>query len=90
MNVSEIPKNGADIARGRILLAIEGLACDVQAITEGLKQQGWKYSDCEEEGERAGDLVGFWCIDRSEKQDFIADYKNEKAKLTTLRAGNEK
>lgn len=65
---------------GRIMIAVEGKAADVEKVTEKLKEN-WTFSNCEEEGDKEGDIVHIWCINRSEKKDFMFDYKNAKASL---------
>jgi hypothetical protein len=80
MKAYEIKKSGADIQRGRVLMAIEGSADSVAIIADMLADDGYPSTQCAESGDKEGEIVEFFVISRSDKADFLQAYKLIKGK----------
>jgi hypothetical protein len=78
MKAYEVSKHGADIPRGRVLMAIEGGADAVEAISDALSGSGYASTNCAEVGDKEGEIVEFFVIARSDKAEFISFYKSFK------------
>jgi hypothetical protein len=77
MRVIEIKKDGADIKRGMILMAIDGQESEVRKVEQVLDLY-FKNTMCEEDGDNDGEISISYYIDRSEKKDFLRTYKESK------------
>lgn len=78
MKAYEISKNEADIPRGRVLMAIEGVELAVEAIVKAMASEGYLSTKCAEFGDKDGEIIEYFVIGRSSKADFMATYKNFK------------
>jgi hypothetical protein len=78
MKAYEISKHGADIPRGTVLMAIEGGADAVEAISDALSGSGYPSTNCAEVGDKEGEIVEFFVIARANKAEFISFYKSFK------------
>lgn len=77
MRAIEVKKDGADIKRGRILMAIDGPEAEVRKVEKILDLE-FTNTRCEEDGDKAGEISISYGIDRAEKVDFMAAYKAAK------------
>ncbi len=77
MRAFEVKKD-ACFQRGRIMMAIDGREDAVRKV-EKLLNEDFRNTQCEEEGERDGEISITYVIDRSEKKDFMLAYKIAKA-----------
>ena len=77
MKAYEVKKGEAEIKRGRVMMAIEGEEAKVNEIDEVMAQM-FGSCDVEEEGDKEGEIVVYFMIDRSEKKDFMNEYKKLK------------
>ena len=75
MKLYEVSKHGADIRRGLVLMAIEGSAEAVDMVAQGLTSAGFPSTQCAEHGERAGEMVEFFSVSRSDLAEFKAVYR---------------
>lgn len=75
MKAYEISKNEADIPRGRVLMAIEGVEAAVEAIVKAMASEGYLSTQCAEFGDKDGEIVEYFVIGRANKADFMNTYK---------------
>ena len=78
MRAYEVAKNGAEIQRGLIMMAIDGPESEVRQVEKILDAQ-FENTMCEEEGARGEELSITYSIDRADKADFMAAFKAAKA-----------
>lgn len=76
MKAYEVPKGEAEIKRGRVMMAVEGAQERVEKIAAYLKTIGYPSTNCSERGDKDGDIVEFFMIDRADKADFLAGYNS--------------
>ena len=78
MRLYEVAKQGAEIRRGLVLMALEGAELAVQGVTQGLEASGFPSTQCAEHGDKAGDMVEFFSVRRSDLAEFKAVYRTIK------------
>lgn len=78
MRVSEVSKRGADIPRGRVMIAIEGNSSAVEAVCSALISAGYNSTQCADVGDNDGEIIEYFMIARADKADFLATYKQVK------------
>ena len=77
MKAYEVKKGEAEIKRGMVMMAIEGEESKVNRIDKELSKL-FDGCDYEEEGDKEGEIVVFFMVDRSEKKYFMDLYKKLK------------
>jgi hypothetical protein len=80
MKIFEVPKNEAEIKRGLILIGIEGSDFEVESVTK-LISQSYPSTNCSDVGDKEGNVIEYFCINRSDKPHFINLYKKAKFDL---------
>jgi uncharacterized protein YqjF (DUF2071 family) len=75
MRLYEVAKQGAEIRRGLVLMALEGTEQAVQGVAQGLGASGFPSTQCSEHGDKAGDMVEFFSVRRSDLAEFKAIYR---------------
>jgi hypothetical protein len=78
MKAYEIKKGEADIPRGRVMMAVEGIESAVAAIVEAMRREGYPSTQCADVGDADGEIVEYFMIARANKSDFMAAYKLHK------------
>lgn len=78
MRLYEVAKQGAEIRRGLVLMALEGTERAVQGVVQGLEASGFPSTKCSEHGDKAGDMVEFFSVRRSDLAEFKAVYRSIK------------
>jgi hypothetical protein len=78
MKAYEITKGTAEIARGRVMMAIEGKESKVAQIVEAMQSEGYYSTQCADMGDKDGDIIEYFIIARNDKKDFVETYKSFK------------
>lgn len=78
MKAYEVPKGEAAIKRGRVMMAVEGPDERVAKVAAHLKNAGYPSTNCSERGDKDGEIVESFMIDRADKPDFLACYNSAK------------
>ena len=78
MKSYEITKGTTDITRGRVMMAIEGEETKVAQIVEAMKNEGYYSTQCADIGDKDGEIIEYFMIDRNDKKDFVQTYKSFK------------
>ena len=78
MKLYEVAKQGAEIRRGLVLMALEGAEQAVEGVRVGLESLGFPSTQCAERGDNAGDMVEFFAVRRSDMAEFKAAYRSVK------------
>ena len=78
MRLYEVAKQGAEIRRGLVLMALEGTEQAVQGVAQGLEASGFPSTQCSEHGDKVGDMVEFFAVRRSDLAEFKAVYRTIK------------
>lgn len=78
MKAYEISKNEADIPRGRVMMAVEGLEDSVAAIVKEMELAGYPSTQCADVGDNDGEIIEYFMIARANKADFMNNYKAAK------------
>jgi len=78
MKAYEVKKDQAEIARGRVMMAVEGCPAAVERITAELEMNGYNSTKCSDIGDKDGEVIEYFMIARCDKQDFMATYKAAK------------
>lgn len=78
MKVYEIKKGEAEIQRGRVLMAIEGPESQIEAVEAKLVEADFDSTDCAEDGDKDGDMVIFFVVDRWDIKAFREEFKKAK------------
>lgn len=79
MKVYEV-KKGHNETRGYVMMAVEGIEADVIKVGKILDTE-FENSDYEEEGDKEGTVVYFWCVERSDVAYFRQQYKEAKKSI---------
>jgi hypothetical protein len=75
MRAYEIAKNDADIPRGRVMMAVEGLEDAVAAIVIEMGLAGYPSTQCADVGDNDGEIIEYFMIARGDKIDFMNNYR---------------
>lgn len=67
------------------MMAIEGAVEEVNRIAAQLKTADYPSTNCEELGDKDGNMVEFFMISRSNKPDFLMQYKKAKSLNTNTK-----
>ena len=78
MKAYEITKGTAEIARGRVMMVIEGKESKVAQIVEAMQSEGYYSTQCADMGDKDGDIIEYFIIARNDKKDFVETYKSFK------------
>lgn len=78
MKAYEVAKMEAEIQRGKVMMAIEGVADSVNVVSAAMKEAGYPNTQCSEIGDADGEIIDYFMISRSDKSDFMANYKKYK------------
>ncbi len=78
MKAYEITKGTAEIARGRVMMAIEGEESKVAQIVEAMQNEGYYSTQCADIGDKDGEIIEYFIIARNDKKDFVQTYKSFK------------
>ncbi|VGQ11584.1 hypothetical protein SB5439_04969 [Klebsiella variicola] len=82
MKVQEIKKGAADIKRGLVMMAIEGEESRCEKLAKHMyTAYGYRDTSCADEGDKEGDLVIYFVIDRDEVEHFRASFKAAKKEI---------
>ena len=82
MKAYEVIKNGADIPRGRVMMAIEGNAYSVELMSTAMVNNGFPSTNCADIGDKNGEIIEYFIIARADKNDFMNTYKLNKEEIT--------
>lgn len=82
MKAYEVSKNGADIPRGRVMIAIEGNAYSLEFISKAMACNGYPSTQCADIGDKEGTIIEYFMIARTDKKDFMNKYKLNKEVIT--------
>lgn len=78
MKAYEVKKGDVEIARGRVMMAVEGAPEQVERITAELEINGYRSTKCSDVGDKDGEIIEYFMISRSDKKDFMDTYKSSK------------
>jgi hypothetical protein len=78
MKAYEITKGSAEIARGRVMMAIEGVEAKIAQIVEAMQSEGYYSTQCADVGDKDGEIIEYFVIARADKKDFVQTYKSFK------------
>jgi hypothetical protein len=84
MRAYEIPKNGAEIRRGLVMMAIEGAHEVIQVVRAGLESSGFPSTDCGDYGDKDGDIIEYFMVSRSDLPEFKMHFRSLKHEVTVF------
>ena len=70
MRCYECPKNGADIAHGKVMMAIDATPAQMKEICRLMEAEHFFDTTCQEEADREGEVSCFWMMWRDKVKDF--------------------
>lgn len=79
MKCYEVKKGNDPDSYGRVMMAIEGESVRIEAAEKALVDECFISTQCAEEGDKDGDLIIFYIVDRTDVADFRAAWKKAKA-----------
>lgn len=87
MKAYEVPKgdrNEPGVRDGRVVMAVEGAEQALYAITQYLKDSQYLSTNCQEMGDKDGDIIEFFVISRTDKPHFMKLFKIAKSMLLPI------
>ena len=78
MRVYEVPKGESGIRHGLVMMAVEGVEDVVQGVAQGLEASGFPSTACSDYGDKMGEVIEYFMVNRSEVSEFKAIFRHLK------------